>query len=205
MEGVYLALRLAQCGWGGKAFADGLSVFLAGQAEVRTVTRLAGLMTVTIGFSATALDGGDGATAKVAELENLGQELGTLLLEGGEGIGQGAPPLCAYIYVRIIAPKKKTSKSSLLCRAPQGSSCLAYSIALSDMENWWSASRKNPDRLRKNPQVVEEGAGPDHGPLAPEIAKGFLQLPGAGRGQLARQQGLEFLPSPPAYAVAATQ
>src|SRR6516225_44182 len=119
MERIHLALRLAQCGRRGKAFADGFSVFLAGQAEVRTVTRLAGLMTMAIRFSTTALDGGDGATAKVTEMENLRQDLGTLLFEGGEGIGQGAPPIRTYSYVRIIKPKKKTSKSSLLCRAPE--------------------------------------------------------------------------------------
>ena len=54
------------------------------------MTRLAGLMTMAIRFSTTALDGGDGATAKVTEMENLRQDLGTLLFEGGEGIGQGA-------------------------------------------------------------------------------------------------------------------
>ena len=54
------------------------------------MARLAGLMT-------TALDGGDGATAKVTEMENLRQDLGTLRFEGGEGIGQGAPP-SARIY-----------------------------------------------------------------------------------------------------------
>ena len=81
------------------------------------MTRLAGLMTMAIRFSTTALDGGDGATAKVTEMENLRQDLGTLLFEGGEGIGQGAP-IRTYLYVRIIVPKKKTSKSSLPCRAP---------------------------------------------------------------------------------------
>ena len=119
MERIHLALRLAQGGRGGKAFADGFSVFLASQAEVRTVARLAGPMTMAIRFSTTALDGGDGATAKVTEMENLRQDLGTLLFEGGEGIGQGAPPIRTYLYVRIITPKKKTSKSSLPCRAPR--------------------------------------------------------------------------------------
>ena len=84
------------------------------------MARLAGLMTMAIRFSTTALDGGDGATAKVTEMENLRQDLGTLLFEGGEGIGQGAPPIRTYLYVQIIAPKKKTSKSSLPCRAPPG-------------------------------------------------------------------------------------
>ena len=93
MEPIHLALRFAQYGRGGEAFADGFSVFLASQAEVRTVAGLAGLMTMAIRFSTTALDGGDGATAKVTEMENLRQNLGTLLFEGGEGIGQGAPPI----------------------------------------------------------------------------------------------------------------
>ena len=73
------------------------------------MTRLAGLMTMAIRFSTTALDGGDGATAKVTEMENLRQDLGTLLFEGGEGVGHGVPPIRPYPYVRIITPKKKTS------------------------------------------------------------------------------------------------
>src|SRR6516162_9489982 len=118
MERIHLALRLAQCGRGGKAFADGFSVFLAGQAEVRTVARLAGLMTMAIRFSTTALDGGDGATAKVTEMENLRQDLGTLLFEGGKGVGHGVPPIRTYSYVRIITPKKKTSTYMSRTHAP---------------------------------------------------------------------------------------
>jgi len=78
------------------------------------VTRLAGLMTMAIRFSTTALDGGDGATAKVTEMENLRQDLGTLLFEGGEGIGQGAPPIRTYSSVRIrrVGPRNCTPRPS---------------------------------------------------------------------------------------------
>ncbi len=53
------------------------------------MTGLAGLMTTTVRFSATAMDGGDGAAAKVAQLQDLREDAGTKLFEGGERVGQG--------------------------------------------------------------------------------------------------------------------
>jgi hypothetical protein len=89
MKCVHLTLRLAQFHSRGECFADGLSVDLARQTEVGAVTGLAGLMATTVRLSATALDGGDGAAAKIAELQDLDENAGTLLFEGGEGVGQG--------------------------------------------------------------------------------------------------------------------
>src|ERR1700694_135093 len=51
--------------------------------------------------------------------------------------------------------------------------------------------------------VVQKGAGPDHGFILPEMREGFLQIPGPCSGQLAGQQGIELLPSSPAYPAAA--
>src|ERR1035437_821153 len=51
--------------------------------------------------------------------------------------------------------------------------------------------------------VVEKSAGPDHGFVLPEMGKGLLQIPGPCGGQLAGEQGIELLPSSPAYPAAA--
>src|SRR5487761_307822 len=53
--------------------------------------------------------------------------------------------------------------------------------------------------------VVQKRSGPDDGLVVPEVEEGFLQLPGSGRGHLAGQQSIEFLPSSSADPAAATQ
>jgi hypothetical protein len=85
-ESLHLTLRLTQLHSGRKGFADGLSVDLASQTEVRAVTGLVGLMTTTVWLSATAVDGGDGAAAKITQFQDLDENAGTLLFEGGEGV-----------------------------------------------------------------------------------------------------------------------
>jgi hypothetical protein len=110
MKGLHLTLRLTQFHSGRKGFADGLSVDLASQAEVRAVTGLVGLMTTTVWLSATAIDGGDGAAAKITKLENLHEDAGTLLFEGDEGVRQMALPILTHSYVRIITTKKENCR-----------------------------------------------------------------------------------------------
>ena len=61
------------------------------------MTGLVGLMTTTVRFSATAVDGGDGAAAKVAQLQDLRENAGTMLFEGGEGIRKEASIPNVYI------------------------------------------------------------------------------------------------------------
>src|SRR5215472_18258768 len=75
------------------------------------MARMAGSMTVAIGFSAATIDGGDGAAPKVTQLKNLDQDVRTLLFQSGEGVWQRAPPIRTYAYVRIIAPKKESRKA----------------------------------------------------------------------------------------------
>ncbi len=53
--------------------------------------------------------------------------------------------------------------------------------------------------------IVEKSSRPDHGFVLPEMGQGLLQFPGARRGQLAGQQGIEFLSRPPANPAAAAQ
>ena len=78
MEGLDLTLGFAQNDRGRERFTDGLALDLSGQAVVRTVAGLIGLMASTIRFSASTADGGDGSTAEIAEVENAGQNSGSL-------------------------------------------------------------------------------------------------------------------------------
>src|SRR5882724_7571115 len=108
MKGRHLALCFEQFGRCGEAFADRLAIDFPGQTIVGAVAGLAGLMTMAVRFSAGAADSG-GATAEIAEFENLGQNSGPLLFECGKRYGQRAPPLLTYHYVRISRHKKETT------------------------------------------------------------------------------------------------
>ena len=110
MKSFHFTLRLTQFQGGREGFADGLSVDLASQTEVRPVSGLVGLMTTAVWLSATAMDGSDGATAKITEFQDLQEDAGTLLFEGGEGVRQKGPPILTYSYVRIIPTKKETCR-----------------------------------------------------------------------------------------------
>jgi hypothetical protein len=80
MKGFHFALRLTQFYCGGEALTDRPSVHFAGQTEVGAVAWLAGQMTVTIRFTTAALNGCDGAAPKITRVQNLRQDVGTLLL-----------------------------------------------------------------------------------------------------------------------------
>src|SRR5438046_9989704 len=80
------------------------------------MARLVGLMAVTVWLSAATVDGRNGATAEITQLQDLRQNAGALLFEAGEGIGQKAPPIRTYLYVRIIDSKKET-RQLLPCRS----------------------------------------------------------------------------------------
>lgn len=97
MKCIHLTLRLPQFQCRGECLADGLSVDLARQTEIGAVTGLAGLMTTTVRLSATAMDRGNRAAAKIAQLQDLHEDAGTLLFEGGERVGQGASIPNVYI------------------------------------------------------------------------------------------------------------
>ena len=84
MKGRHLALCFEQFGRCGEAFADRLAIDFPRQTIVGAVAGLAGLMTMAVRFSAGAADSGDGATAEIAEFENLGQKSGPLLFERGK-------------------------------------------------------------------------------------------------------------------------
>ena len=119
MKRFHFLLRLAWRRSRGEALADGLSVYLASQTEVRAMARLARAMTVAIGLSAAALDRANRAAAKITQFENLRQYAGTLLFERSEGMRQRATSIRTYVYVRIISPKKESRRV-----LPPGSSAL---------------------------------------------------------------------------------
>jgi hypothetical protein len=66
-----LPLGFAQSGGRGKTFIDGLSVHLAGEAELRIVPRIVPLGTVTSWFSTAAQAGSDGPRSKIGQTEEL--------------------------------------------------------------------------------------------------------------------------------------
>src|SRR5947209_5829366 len=86
------------------------------------MARLVGLMAVTVWLSAATVDGRNGATAEITQLQDLRQNAGALLFEAGEGIGQKAPPIRTYLYVRIIDSKKET-RQLLPCRSRTQTEC----------------------------------------------------------------------------------
>src|SRR5215472_17952809 len=90
MKGLHLALRIARLGGGREAFADGLALDLAGETAVGAVARLVGLMTMAVWFSATAMNSGDRAATEITQLQELAEQSGTRLFEGGEGLRQTA-------------------------------------------------------------------------------------------------------------------
>jgi hypothetical protein len=65
---------------------------LSSIVSTTTLLRLAGLVAMATGFSAAALDGRDRTTAEVAQLQNPHQNLGALLFQRAENVGQCAPP-----------------------------------------------------------------------------------------------------------------
>ena len=106
MKGLYLTLGFAKFGRGSEALAEGFSVYLASQTGVGPVAGLARLMAVTIWFSTTALDGGNGAVAEITQLEDLRQDAGALLFQAGDGVRQRAP-LNPNVYIRSDYIDKK--------------------------------------------------------------------------------------------------
>ena len=73
--------------------------------------RLAGLMAAAIGFAAAAGDGGNRAAAEVTQMEDLGEDIGSLSFEGGEGCRQGTPP-CPNVSQRKDQPRKKKNPAN---------------------------------------------------------------------------------------------
>src|SRR3954454_3125030 len=107
MKSRHLTLRLPQFSGGRKALADGLTVDLARQTEVWAMAWLVGLMAMAVRLSTTAMNRGDGPTAKITEFQDPRLDGGTLVFEGSERVRHESP-FRTYAYVRIITPKKES-------------------------------------------------------------------------------------------------
>jgi hypothetical protein len=120
MKRLHLTLSLTQFGRRREALANRLTSYLAGQTKVRTVAKLAGLMTTAIGLSTAAMDRRDRAATKIAQLQNAGQDVGALLFESAQGIWQGGLQSVRIDTLGLYRQKKKTAKSSRGSRPPKG-------------------------------------------------------------------------------------
>jgi len=80
-----LPFGLVDSGRVGERFRNGLALDLEGQAEIGAVARLVGLMAAAVEFATTALGGSDGAAADIIQLDDLFDDLGTVLLQGFQG------------------------------------------------------------------------------------------------------------------------
>ena len=86
-----------------------------------TMGRLVGLVAAAIRFAAAAAGGANRAAAKVSQVEDLGENRGTLSFEGSERLGHGAPPYyLAYTYARKNATTKDKPTSSHIYVAHPG-------------------------------------------------------------------------------------
>ena len=85
-------LRLAQFGWGGEGFRDGLPFLLAGEAKVGTVSGMVGLMAVTVRLAAGAARGGDRSAAKVGQSSHFLKDTAALLFQLMKRFSHGHSP-----------------------------------------------------------------------------------------------------------------
>ena len=124
VEGIDLTLGLLQLGAGRKGFAYGLTVHLARQAVVGAVTGLTGLMTAAVRLAAAPAHRCDRTAAKIAQLQDLSQNSGSLLFQDRKRSRQGAPLILTYRYVRIHAtPKINPQIFPFMSRTPLRRHC----------------------------------------------------------------------------------
>jgi hypothetical protein len=86
-----LLLGLAKRGWVGKGLRLRLAGYSSSQAELRIMARIVRLGAMAGRFATAAHDGGNRTGAKIAQAEELLQELGTIGLQGGESIRHEVP------------------------------------------------------------------------------------------------------------------
>lgn len=73
---------LSRRGLIGKGFGDSLTTDLVGQAEMRAMARIFGLVAMAVRFTTSACGGSDRATTQVPESSDLIGDVGPLLFEG---------------------------------------------------------------------------------------------------------------------------
>ena len=86
----HFALGFAHCGGSRQRLGDGLATGLIGEAGMGTVPRLTGAMAAAAWFAATPRGAGDRTGAQIAQLADLADDVGALLLQLLEGIRHGS-------------------------------------------------------------------------------------------------------------------
>ena len=116
MQGLVLAefadltFGLALGGGGRQRLGNRFAVNFIGEAEVRAVGRLVGLMATAVGLATAAGGGGDGTTAQVAEVGDLTGDLGAALGKGFEGQKEST--------LRVLTFKTHTHAGTRNCISP---------------------------------------------------------------------------------------
>src|SRR5450755_5053749 len=107
MKGFNFTLRLMQLGGRREGFSNRLPTHLVCQAVVGAMTGLIGQMAMAVGLATAALNGGNGAAAKVAQLQDLVQDGRAMLFQIGDRFGQRASPPYPNVSPRQDTRHKK--------------------------------------------------------------------------------------------------
>jgi len=91
LVGCHLTLGLLQFGRSGKGFRDRFSFHFAGEAKVRAMRGLVGLMAVAVGLAAGAISGGDRTAAELGQFRHALKGGAALLFQIGEGLWHVIP------------------------------------------------------------------------------------------------------------------
>ena len=95
----------------GQGLGNTLAVDLVGQAQIRTMPRIIGLMAMATGLATAALGGGNRSRTEVAEVGDLVDEVGTLLFQSFERfVSHRKAPVLAYIIRTDQRHKKRPDR-----------------------------------------------------------------------------------------------
>src|SRR5450631_3392749 len=117
MKGFNFMLRLMQLGGRREGFSNGLPTHLVCQAVVGAMTGLIGQMAMAVGLATAALSGGNGAAAKVAQLQDLVQDGRAMLFQNGDRFGQREPPYPNVSLRQDTRHKKRKQPNPPICVA----------------------------------------------------------------------------------------
>jgi hypothetical protein len=103
-------LRLAEGSGGWEGLGNSLAMDGAGETKLRVVARIVRFGAVAGGLTASTGDGGNRAWAQIAKRGDLAQDLSTLSLKSGQGIGHGGVSfLSNQQHSEAVTQKKKRS------------------------------------------------------------------------------------------------
>src|ERR1017187_171646 len=92
---------------------------LVGEAEVGAMAGVSGPVAVASGIATAAAGGGDRTGSEIAQLSDLPEQTGLLILEVRQRLKHNVPPVPSVLYTLGTGGTKKENLTSyLLCRAP---------------------------------------------------------------------------------------